>query len=132
MAEVNAAQQPNLVRLDERMAHVMRAIDQIQSTLETMPTRAEVAALVSRSEHSAAVVSLDNRIANLEARIRGQSPMSLLEVVQKIAVTVSALGASIALIVAVVQFLSRVPKWASSPTLPAPGAWLACKWQRLL
>lgn len=109
MATENPAQ-PNLVRLDERMAHVMRAIDDIKSTLETMPTRAEVAALVSRSEHSAAVVSLDTRIQNLEARVKAQSPMSLLEVIQKIAITIAALGSSGALIVAVVQFLDRAPK----------------------
>lgn len=94
----NPKQPPDLVRLDERMAHVMRSIDEIKDSIGLLATRKEIADMMTRTEHSAITGGIVARLDALELRVKSISPMSLLDVVQRIAVTISALGAAGAVI----------------------------------
>ena len=103
MSDTNGNGQPNLVRLDERMAHVMRSIDDIRDTLSGLATRKEIAELVSKAEHAAFVVSFESRMTAVESRMKQVGWGGMLESIQRIAVTVSTLGAAGSLIYAILS-----------------------------
>lgn len=107
MSEVTT---PSTERLDERLKHLMETVGEIKARLDQVPTRGEIAALVSRSEHSAAVVALETRIATLETRAQESSPRSRLSLVREIALTIAAVGAAGVLVQALVHWIDRVPK----------------------
>ena len=87
-----------LAVLGERMDQVMQSIGDIKHELEQMPTRREMEAFVLRADHSLVVNGLNTRIRDLEKKVEAHSPYSLMQVIQQIAITVSALGAALALL----------------------------------
>ena len=101
---------PSIERLDERIAHLVSAVGEIKERLDQVPTRAEIALLVSRSEHSAAVVALETRISTLETKVADASPKSRLALVREICLTIAAVGAAAVIVVNVVHWFDKVPK----------------------
>lgn len=107
MSEVTT---PSNERLDERLTHLMSTVGEIKARLDQVPTRGEIAALVSRSEHSATVVALETRIQTLETKVADASPRSRLTFIKEVALTIAAVGAAGVLLQALVHWIDRVPK----------------------
>ena len=93
--------------LTEQMKQVAASIAEIKIDLKNMPTRREIEAFVSRAEHASAVVALDMRLKDVERKVDENSPKSLMQTIQQIAVTISALGASGGLLFAVFSYFAR-------------------------
>lgn len=107
---MNDTTTPSVDRLDERINHLVQAVGRIQERLDKVPTREEMAALVSKAEHSAAVVALEGRIQTLEAKVAESSGRSRLTLIREICVTIAAIGAAGVLLVNLVHLFDRVPK----------------------
>ena len=103
-------QTPSIERLDERLANVMTALGEVKTRLDQVPTRAEIAALVSRSEHSTAVAALETRIGTLEAKVAEASPKSRMALVREICLTIAAIGAAAVIVVNIVHWIERIPE----------------------
>lgn len=88
----------SLAVLGERLSHVVTTVEEIKFRLDGLATRKEIADLVSRAEHSAAVVSLENRLVGLERIVQSNSPGHLIDALTKIALSVSAVGGAGALV----------------------------------
>lgn len=107
---MNDVTTPSVDRLDERITHIVRAVDEIKTTMQGLATRAEIAALVSRSEHSASVAAMETRIQTLESKLAESSGRSRLTLIREVAVTIAALGAAGVLVVNLVHLFDKVPK----------------------
>jgi hypothetical protein len=87
-----------LAVLGERLRNVMSSVGEIKKSLDGLATRKEIAELVSRAEHSAAVVSLENRLSLLESQVRAGSISTLIDTVTKVCLSMSAIAAAGSLI----------------------------------
>lgn len=101
---------PSVDRLDERINQLMSAVGEIKDRLDQVPTRAEMAALVSKAEHSAAVVALEGRISTLEGKVAEASGRSRLGLIKELALTIAAVGAAGLLVVNLVHLFDKVAK----------------------
>ena len=76
----------------------MGTVHDIKGRMDTLATRKEIADLVSRAEHSAAVVALENRLTNVETKVNANTPSALIDTLTKICLSISAVGGAGALI----------------------------------
>ena len=104
---MNAETNNGYAVLAEQMKQVAASIAEIKNDLKNMPTRREIEAFVSRAEHSSAVVALDVRLKDVERKVDENSPKSLMQTVQQIAITISALGAAGGLLFAVFAYFAK-------------------------
>ena len=88
-----------LAVLGERLSNVMSSVAEIKDSLQLLATRKEIAELVSRAEHSAAIVDLSNRISTLER----QTPARLMDTIVKLSVSLSAVVAAGTLVVHLIK-----------------------------
>lgn len=88
----------SLAVFGERLSHVVTTVEEIKAGMRDLATRKEISDLVSRAEHSAAVVALENRLNGLERRVTANSPGSLLDALTKICLALSAIGGAGSLI----------------------------------
>lgn len=91
--------QTRLARLDERLTHLMGAVDDIKIGMQALATKEQLAEMVTRSDHATVYGDLRNRIEKLEA----QTPMSMIDIITRVAVAVSAVGAAVALLLGVAK-----------------------------
>jgi hypothetical protein len=94
-----------LAVLGERLRNVMAVLTDMKGLLQTeitamngkiatLATRKEIEVLVSKSEHSAAIVALDNRLGAVEKRVEANAPARLIDTFTKFCLSISAVGAA--------------------------------------
>lgn len=93
-------------RLDERMKHLVATVDDIK---RNMATRDEIANLVSKAAHDAAVGNLQGQIDRLREAVKDQSPATLMDRIRSVALTMAAVAAAGGVIVAIVHAWDRIP-----------------------
>lgn len=94
-------------RLDERMRHIVSAVDDIKSN---MATKGEIAHLVNRSAHDAAIGNLQTQIDSLKAAVKDQSASSWMDRIRSVALTIAATAAAGGVILAILRNWDRIPK----------------------
>ena len=90
-----------LVGLSRDVAHILEALDAMRQVIGKLATKDELAAMVSKREHDL----LEFRVRNLETdataireRIKEQSASSLMDKVQKVALTITAVAAAVGVV----------------------------------
>ena len=101
MTEDQVAQ---LSALGRDMEHVMRTMQEIKSTLQSLPTKADVDAMVSKADHNA----LAFRVDSLEKKVADNSPAAWIQTITRVAVMITAIGAAVGLLGTLFVHLSRV------------------------
>ena len=93
-------------RLDERMRHLVSAVDDIKSN---MATKGEIAHLVNKAAHDAAIGNLQGQIDRLKEAVKDQSPASWMDRIKSASLTIAAVAAAGGVIVAIVHVFDRIP-----------------------
>lgn len=101
MTEDQVAQ---LSALGRDMEHVIKAVDEIKRGLGNLATKEEVAAMVSRADHTA----LTYRVETLERRVDDQSPTSWISTITRVAVMITAVTAAFGVISLIFLKLSKL------------------------
>lgn len=94
-------------RLDERMRHLVSAVDDIKSN---MATKGEIANLVNKAAHDSAIGNLQGQIDTLKAAVKDQSASVWMDRIRSFALTIAAVAAAGGVLVAIVRVWDRVPK----------------------
>lgn len=92
-------------RLDERMRHLVAAVDDIKSN---MATKGEIANLVNKASHDASIGNLQSQIDSLKETVKQQSASVWMDRIRSVALTVAAMAAAGGVIVAIVRAWDRV------------------------
>ena len=93
-------------RLDERMRHLVSAVDDIKSN---MATKGEIAHLVNKAAHDASIGNLQSQIDGLKETVKQQSASVLMDRVRSVALTIAATAAAGGVIVAIVRKWDLIP-----------------------
>ena len=96
-------QSDRLTRLEVNVQHVMDTQVEIKTALSNLPTRIELAQLVSKAEYTTITNNFETRIQKLEA----QTPRSLMKATQEIAVTITAIAAAGGLLSTLMYFVNH-------------------------
>jgi hypothetical protein len=83
-----------MASLNEMKTDIHGSIVEMNGKIQTLATRKEIEALVSKSEHSAAVVALETRLGTLEKRVDNTAPSKLIDTFTKFCLSISAVGAA--------------------------------------
>lgn len=83
----------------ERLKTVVGSVEEIKIALSQLATRAELATLVSRADHSAAMQGLEFRLKTLEDQVQRQSPGRLIDTVTKLCVGISSVAAAASIVI---------------------------------
>jgi flagellar biosynthesis chaperone FliJ len=93
-------------RLDERMRHLVSAVDDIKSN---MATKGEIAHLVNKAAHDASIGNLQGQIDTLKEAVKQQSASVWMDRIRSVALTIAAMAAAGGVIVAIVRAWDRLP-----------------------
>lgn len=93
-------------RLDERMRHLVSAVDDIKSN---MATKGEIANLVNKAAHDSAIGNLQGQIDGLKEKVQQQSASALMDRIRAVALTIAATAAAGGVIVAIVRKWDLLP-----------------------
>jgi hypothetical protein len=91
-------------RLDERMFHIVSAVDDIK---RNMATKGEIANLVNKAAHDSAISNLQTQIDGLKTVVKDQSASSWMDRIRAVALTLIAVATASGVIVAIVRSMDR-------------------------
>jgi hypothetical protein len=93
-------------RLDERMRHIVAAVDDIKTN---MATKGEIANLVNKAAHDSAIGNLQTQIDTLKDAVKDQSASVWMDRIRSFALTIAAMAAAGGVLVAIVRSWDRIP-----------------------